>query len=89
MNETVLNLVNAIKSGDAIQNVIQNNKFWESFFSSNTNLDKVYYYFTIGQKGVINNRVDTITEALRFDRNILNFNVEMLGGWDEIGRAHV
>ncbi len=71
-----------IQSGSSTEIVTNNENFWKPFFEDNTDLDKLYYYFTINKKGTIDTNIDSITEAKQFDINILNFNIEMTGGWD-------
>lgn len=63
---------------------LKNHFYYSNYFSTNVDFEKVFYYFTINEKGIINQLIDSVEEALSFDTsvNVLNFNIEMLGGWD-------
>jgi hypothetical protein len=80
------NYAKYIQQGTNINTLKLANKFYPIFDNSN-NLENIYYYFTINDKAFIKNSdnldgVDSIEEAKIFDDNILNFNMEMFGGWD-------
>ena len=73
-----------IQTGEDIDILKNDENFYKYFFENNDELNKLFYYFTINEKGGTNLGIDSISEAKNFDlnTNILSFNVEMFGGWD-------
>jgi len=82
------NYAKYIQTGDNVTNLINNPNFNIELFSNVTDLENIFYYFTINNKSMISQSdiigLDSIEEALQFDgdNNILSFNIEMLGGCD-------